>query len=50
MLTKIDWDWETGSREITDIRQWQNQFNWVEEPYASPDGEKLAPFLIKSGI
>jgi Tol biopolymer transport system component len=42
MLTKIEWDWESGSKEIADIRQWQNRFNWVEEPEASPNGEKIA--------
>jgi hypothetical protein len=42
MLTRIDWDWEPGSREIANIGSWQKKFNWVEEPYASPNGEKIA--------
>ena len=42
MLTKSDWDWEPGRKEIADIGQWQGRFNWVEEPAASPDGEKIA--------
>jgi Tol biopolymer transport system component len=42
MLTRIDWDWEPGSREIANISGWQKKFNWVEEPFASPNGEKIA--------
>ena len=45
MTIKSDWDWEPGSREISDVGQWQNQFNWVEEPYVSQDGEKLAAIV-----
>jgi hypothetical protein len=49
MLSKSDWDWELGSREIVDIRQWQNRFNWVEEPYASPNGDKILLKTIQDG-
>ena len=45
MPTKSDWDWELGHREITDVAQWQHQYNWVEEPYVSPNGEKLAAIV-----
>ena len=45
MLAKNDWDWESGSRVITDIGPWQEQFNWVEEPIVSPNGEKLATIV-----
>ena len=45
MLTNTDWNWETGSRQIADFKQWQNQFNWVEELCVSPNGEKLAAIV-----
>ena len=45
MLTRIEWDWEPGSREIANISQWQKKFNWVEEPYVSPNGEKIAAIV-----
>ena len=45
MLTRIEWDWETGSKEIADMSQWQSQFNWVEEPYVSPNGETIAAIV-----
>ena len=45
MLTKSDWDWELGQREIADVAQWQKQYNWVEEPYVSPNGENLAAIV-----
>ncbi len=45
MLTKSDWDWELGHREIADVSQWQNRYNWVEEPYVRTKGEKLAAIV-----
>ncbi len=35
-------DWEPGKREIFDIIGSSRQFEWMEEPHASPDGEKVA--------
>ena len=35
------WDWETGEKQVA-MTDWKDQFNWVEEPYVSPDGEKVA--------
>ena len=40
-----NWNWDTGSREIADINQWKQTYNWVEEPYVSPDGEKIAAIV-----
>ena len=45
MLTRIEWDWETGSKEIADMSQWQSQFNWLEEPCVSPNGETIAAIV-----
>ncbi|NNL74942.1 MAG: WD40 repeat domain-containing protein, partial [Desulfobacterales bacterium] len=45
MLTKSEWDWELGSRKIADTKQWHHRFNWVEEPYVSPNGEKIAAIV-----
>ena len=42
------WDWETGKRMIADVGQWRKTFEWIEEPYVSPDGEKLAA-VVKTG-
>ena len=36
------WDWNLGQRDIADMASWRSKFNWVEEPQASPDGEKIA--------
>ncbi|MEJ2730197.1 MAG: WD40 repeat domain-containing protein, partial [Deltaproteobacteria bacterium] len=45
MLKRIDWDWDTGSIEIAVISDWQKKFSWVEEPYVSPNGEKIAAIV-----
>jgi len=36
------WDWETGQRVILAAGAQPEGCAWVEEPYASPDGERLA--------
>ncbi len=36
------WDWNIGRKQIADIGKWKENFKWVEEPCASPDGEKVA--------
>ena len=36
------WNWEPGQRVILSSIQCPEVCAWVEEPYASPDGEKLA--------
>jgi hypothetical protein len=42
------WDWNTGKREIAQFGGWPASFDWVEEPYVSPDGEKIAA-VVKTG-
>ena len=42
------WDWNAGKREIAQFGSWPTSFDWVEEPYASPDGEKIAA-VVKTG-
>ena len=45
MDKKSQWDWNLGQRDIADMAQWQDRFNWIEEPYVSPDGEKIAAIV-----
>ena len=40
-----NWNWETGSREVADINECNQTVHWVEEPYVSPDGEKIAAIV-----
>ncbi len=42
------WDWETGKRPVADTGKWKDRFDWVEEPYAGPDGERIA-VVVKTG-
>ncbi len=42
MDNKTQWDWNLGQRDIADMAQGQDRFTWIEEPYVSPDGEKVA--------
>ena len=42
MVDTSNWDWEVGRRQVADLNGWRNAFEGVEEPQASPDGEKLA--------
>jgi len=37
-----EWDWEPGEKIVADLGQWSAQFEWIEEPQVSPDGEKVA--------
>ena len=48
MQSLNEWDWEISEKLITDINEWGNLYNWVEEPYASPDGEKIAAGLERA--
>ncbi|MBW1769021.1 MAG: WD40 repeat domain-containing protein, partial [Deltaproteobacteria bacterium] len=42
------WDWEIGKKLIADISTWKGMFENIEEPYVSPDGEKVAA-VVKTG-
>ena len=44
MVNSESWDWETGEKAIP-TSPWNDKFRWVEEPYASPDGEKVAAII-----
>ena len=48
MVDSAQWDWEPGEKLIADTINWKGKFEWVEEPYASPDGEKIAS-IVKTG-
>ena len=42
MSSKSSWDWEVGKREVLDIAAAGQEFEWLEEPSVSPDGERIA--------
>ena len=44
MVDSNQWDWEIGEKKVA-VGEWQNQFNWVEEFCASPDGENIAAIV-----
>ena len=48
MVDTRDWDWETGEKKMS-LGSWKEDYQWVEEPYVSPDGEKVAKFLRLRG-
>ena len=37
-------NWHSEKKEIP-VKEWQDRFNWVEEPSVSPDGEKIASIV-----
>lgn len=37
MVDSQKWDWETGEKKVP-LDSWKDEYQWVEEPYASPDG------------
>ena len=39
--SKSPLNWDLGERKIP-VGDWKNEFGWVEEFQASPDGEKVA--------
>lgn len=47
-MTKSNWDWNPGKKVVADIGEWRKKFEWVEELYANPDGEKVAA-VVKTG-
>ncbi len=44
MTDKTTWDWQTEKKQIP-IKEWQDNFNWVQEPCVSPDGETIAAIV-----
>ncbi|MBI5590071.1 MAG: WD40 repeat domain-containing protein [Deltaproteobacteria bacterium] len=44
MTDTVAWDWETREKRIP-VGDWNSRFEWVEEPYASPDGERIAAIV-----
>ncbi len=42
MQSSANWDWSPGERVVCETGQCNQDFQWIEEPQASPDGEKLA--------
>ena len=44
MVYLKSWDWETSEKNIP-FNDWKGNFGWVEEPYVSPDGEKIAAIV-----
>ena len=44
MIDSNNWDWQIGEKRIP-VGEWQNKYGWVEEPYVSPDGEKVAAIV-----
>ena len=45
MHNSINWDWEVGKRIVADIGEWKGRFEYMEEPYVSPNGEKIAAII-----
>ena len=44
MNSSLNWDWETHEKQIP-FGSWSKSFVWVEEPYVSFDGEKIAAIV-----
>ncbi len=38
------WDWETREKRVP-VGDWNSRFEWVEEPYSSLDGERVAAIV-----
>jgi len=45
MQDLTNWDWNVGKKQIADVSQWKDKFGYMEEPYISPDGEKVAAIV-----
>ena len=44
MVDSQSWDWNPGEKKIS-LGDWKENYQWVEEPYVSPDGEKIASIV-----
>jgi hypothetical protein len=49
MTDTVAWDWESGEKRIP-VGDWNSRFEWVEEPYCSPDGTRLLIRAIENGV
>jgi len=49
MNETTSWDWEVREKCIADLGAWKSRYAWVEEPYVSPDGEKIAAVIKLPG-
>jgi len=45
MQNNEHWDWAPGTKSIANLGEWLSAFEAVEEPYVSPDGEKIAAIV-----
>ena len=45
MIDSAKWDWKTKEKLVSDLNDWKTSYNWVQEPYVSPDGEKIAAIV-----
>lgn len=48
MGSSRNWDWTPGKKAVADFSQWPADFDIVEEPYVSPDGEQIAAVVVDS--
>ncbi|MFP3980952.1 MAG: electron transfer complex subunit TmcD [Desulfobacterales bacterium] len=48
MQQRENWDWTPATREIGDFGAWHKTYDYMEEPYVSADGEKIAA-IVRSG-
>ena len=45
MYNTNNWDWEGGKKIIADLGEWKGKFEYMEEPHASPNGERIAAII-----
>lgn len=48
MQNSENWDWAPGKKVVADLGKWRDTYEAMEEPYASPDGERVAA-IVKTG-
>jgi hypothetical protein len=45
MKNTENWDWSPGKKVVADVSKWHSEYETVEEPYVSPDGEQIAAIV-----